>query len=77
METILSANWYCADDIARVLEISIEDAQALIRRLAEGGRVPISNYPDPTHPAINGYTLREIAGQRQPRPYMSMTRRRR
>jgi hypothetical protein len=77
METILGGNWYCAEDVARVLEINVEQAEAIIQRCIEDGRVPISHYPDPTHPAINGHTLRQIAGQRQPTPYLPTTRRRR
>jgi hypothetical protein len=77
METIIGSSWYGVEDIARVLEISIEQAQAIIERCIEDGRVAISHYPDAVHPAINGFTLRQIAGQRQPTPYMPTGRMRR
>ena len=70
METILGNNWYTAVDVARVLQVPLSEAEAIIQHCIEGGRVPVADYPDPDHKAISGYVLRQIAGQRQPRPYM-------
>ncbi len=69
METILGGNWYDAHEIARILQIPLSEAEEIIEKCKQDGRVPISHYADAEHPAINGYTLRKIAGQRQPTPY--------
>jgi hypothetical protein len=76
-ESILGASWYKATDIARVLEIPIEQAEAMLKRAVESGKHAIAYHTSPSEPAINGYTLMQLVGQRQPPTHMPTTRRRR
>ena len=77
METILGASWYTVEQAARALELPVEVVQRFFDRVMEDKRTAVSYYHDPTQPAISGYTLMQLAGQRQPSSFLPTTRRRR